>query len=166
MTPDEIFVWLALAFPFIGTALVPIVAKLGASARAYFSVIIGFLTAGVVLLLLPMVWMGNSTALQYTFAWAPTIGLSFSVYIDPLSIMMAVIAGVIGSLVLLYSVKYMHGQDGLTRYYALVLLFIGSMIGLVFVDNLLVLYFFWEAVGLCSYALIGFYTTDPKAAKA
>ncbi len=79
---------------------------------------------------------------------------------------MAAIAGGIGSLVLLYSVKYMAGQEGLTRYYALVLLFIGSMIGLVFVDNLLVLYFFWEAVGLCSYALIGFYTKDPKAAKA
>jgi NADH-quinone oxidoreductase subunit L len=92
--------------------------------------------------------------------------LVFSVYIDPLAVMMAAIAGGIGSLVLLYSVKYMAGQEGLTRYYALVLLFIGSMIGLVFVDNLLVLYFFWEAVGLCSYALIGFYTKDPKAAKA
>jgi NADH-quinone oxidoreductase subunit L len=80
--------------------------------------------------------------------------------------MMAVIAGGIGSLVLLYSVKYMEGSTGLSRYYALVLLFIGGMIGLVFVDNLIVLYFFWEIVGLCSYALIGFYNTDPKAAKA
>ncbi len=47
-----------------------------------------------------------------------------------LSVMMAAIAGGIGSLVLLYSVKYMAGEEGLTRYYALVLLFIGSMIGL------------------------------------
>lgn len=110
--------------------------------------------------------MGRTEGLSYSFSWAPSIGLVFSVYIDPLSVMMAAIAGGIGSLVLLYSVKYMAGQEGLTRYYALVLLFIGSMIGLVFVDNLLVLYFFWEAVGLCSYALIGFYTKDPKAAKA
>ncbi len=163
---NELLVWLCLLFPFVGTALVPVIARLGKSIRTAFAVIIGFLTAGSVLLLLPEVWVGRTQGLVYTFNWAPSIGLVFSVYIDPLSVMMAAIAGGIGSLVLLYSVKYMAGQEGLTRYYALVLLFIGSMIGLVFVDNLLVLYFFWEAVGLCSYALIGFYTKDPKAAKA
>jgi NADH-quinone oxidoreductase subunit L len=163
---NELLVWLCLVFPFVGTALVPLIARLGQSVRTAFAVIIGFLTAGSVLLLLPEVWGGRTQGLAYTFNWAPSIGLVFSVYIDPLSVMMAAIAGGIGSLVLLYSVKYMAGQEGLTRYYALVLLFIGSMIGLVFVDNLLVLYFFWEAVGLCSYALIGFYTKDPKAAKA
>jgi NADH-quinone oxidoreductase subunit L len=163
---NELLVWLSLIFPFVGTALVPVIARLGKSIRTAFAVIIGFLTAGSVLLLLPEVWIGRTQGLTYTFNWAPSIGLVFSVYIDPLSVMMAAIAGGIGSLVLLYSVKYMAGQEGLTRYYALVLLFIGSMIGLVFVDNLLVMYFFWEAVGLCSYALIGFYTKDPKAAKA
>jgi NADH-quinone oxidoreductase subunit L len=163
---NELLVWLCLVFPFVGTAFVPLIARLGKSVRTAFAVIIGFLTAGSVLLLLPEVWVGRTQGLAYTFNWAPSIGLVFSVYIDPLSVMMAAIAGGIGSLVLLYSVKYMAGQEGLTRYYALVLLFIGSMIGLVFVDNLLVLYFFWEAVGLCSYALIGFYTKDSKAAKA
>jgi len=163
---NELLVWLALAVPFIGTALVPLVAKAGARVRSYFAVIIGFLTAGLVLLILPEVWFGRTTGLTYTFDWMPSVGLAFSVYIDPLSILMAIIAGGIGALVLLYSVKYMEKDVGLSRYYGLVLLFIGAMIGLVFVDNLLILYFFWEAVGFCSYALIGFYTTDPKAAKA
>ena len=159
-------VWLALAFPFIGTALVPLFAKAGSKIRTWFAVIMGFLTAATTLLLLPDIWFGRTEGLTAQFTWTASIGLNFSVYIDPLSIMMAVIAGGIGSLVLLYSVKYMDGEKGLTRYYALVLLFIGAMIGLVFVDNLLILYFFWEAVGLCSYALIGFNTTDPKAANA
>lgn len=163
---NELLVWLALAVPFLGTALVPLVAKAGAKARAYFSVIIGFLTAGLVLLILPDIWFGRTTGLYYSFNWMPSAGLAFSVYIDPLSILMAIIAGGIGALVLLYSVKYMEKDVGLSRYYGLVLLFIGAMIGLVFVDNLLVLYFFWEAVGFCSYTLIGFYTTDPKASKA
>jgi NADH-quinone oxidoreductase subunit L len=163
---NELLVWLALIFPFIGTALVPLVAVAGKSIRTGFAVVMGFLTAAVVLLLLPDIWVGRTEGLTYSFDWAPSIGLAFTVYIDPLAVMMAAIAGGIGALVLLYSVKYMAGQEGLTRYYALVLLFIGSMIGLVFVDNLLILYFFWEAVGLCSYALIGFYTKDPKAAKA
>jgi NADH-quinone oxidoreductase subunit L len=163
---NQTLVILALAFPFVGTGLVPLFARAGKSIRTAFAVIIGFCTAGTVILLLPEIWMGRTTGLFYTVNWAPSIGLIFSIYIDPLAVMMAVIAGGIGSLVLLYSVKYMNGEEGLTRYYALVLLFIGAMIGLVFVDNLLVLYFFWEIVGLCSYALIGFYTKDPKAAKA
>jgi NADH-quinone oxidoreductase subunit L len=166
LLPNEYLVWLALILPFAGTALVPVVAKFGKSIRTGFAVIVGFMTAGTVLLLLPDIWIGRSQGLSYVVNWAPSIGLVFTVYIDPLSVMMAAIAGGIGSLVLLYSVKYMAGDEGLTRYYALVLLFIGAMIGLVFVDNLLVLYFFWEMVGLCSYALIGFYTKDPKAAKA
>jgi len=164
---NEILIWLALLFPFLGTGLVPLVARAGGKARTYFAVIMGFLTAAVVLLLLPEIWFGASEGLTIQpLAWAPSIGLTFSVYIDPLAVLMAVIAGGIGSLVLLYSVKYMEKDTGLTRYYALVLLFIGAMIGLVFVNNLIVLYFFWEIVGLCSYALIGFYTTDPKAARA
>jgi NADH-quinone oxidoreductase subunit L len=163
---NQLLIWLALILPFVGTALVPVFAKAGKKPREFFAVIVGFLTAAMALLLLPEVWFGRVQGLTYSFNWAPSIGLAFTVYIDPLAVMMAVIAGGIGSLVLLYSVKYMEGNEGLTRYYALVLLFIGSMIGLVFVDNLLVLYFFWEAVGLCSYALIGFYTKDPKAAKA
>ncbi len=173
MTPSELLVWLALIFPFAGTALVPIIAKAGMKAKVYVAVLLGFCTAAAVLIILDLVWFGGPQGLTYSFAWAPSLassatssGLSFTVYIDPLAAMMAAIAGGIGALVLLYSVKYMEGQEGLTRYYALVLLFIGSMIGLVFTDNLLILYFFWEAVGLCSYALIGFYTKDPKAARA
>lgn len=173
MTPNEILVWLALIFPFVGTALVPIVAKAGLRVKVYLAVLLGFCTAAVVLIILDIVWLGG-IGLSYSFSWMPSLattpntagGLAFTVYIDPLAAMMAAIAGGIGALVLLYSVKYMEGNEGLTRYYALVLLFIGSMIGLVFTDNLLVLYFFWEAVGLCSYALIGFYTKDPKAARA
>ncbi len=171
MTTNELLVWLALFLPFAGTALVPLIARAGAKPKVYLAVLLGFLTAAATLIILDLVWLGG-TGLSYSFAWAPSLGsttstgLSFTVYIDPLAAMMAAIAGGIGALVLLYSVKYMEGNAGLTRYYALVLLFIGSMIGLVFVDNLLILYFFWEAVGLCSYALIGFYTTDPKAARA
>jgi hypothetical protein len=55
---NELLVWLCLVFPFVGTALVPVIARLGKSIRTAFAVIIGFLTAGFVLLLLPEVWMG------------------------------------------------------------------------------------------------------------
>jgi len=166
MDSNQLLIILAMGVPLLGVALVPLVGKAGKSARAWFAVVMGFIAAFATALLLWDVWTGSSVAITEKFAWMPTMGLDFTFYLDPLAVMMAFVAGGIGSLVVLYSVKYMEGSPGLSRYYALVLLFIGAMIGLVFTDNLLILYFFWEIVGLCSYALIGFYQTDPKAAKA
>ena len=57
----------------------------------------------------------------------------------------------------------MRGEQQLGRYYALVLLFIGAMVGLVLTGSLLLLFVFWEITALCSYALISFYNDDPKA---
>ena len=57
----------------------------------------------------------------------------------------------------------MKGEEGLTRYYYLLLLFIGSMIGLVIADNMLQMFIFWEMVGLCSYALIAFWFKKPES---
>lgn len=82
---------------------------------------------------------------------------------DGLAISLTVIACVIGSLAVIFSVDYMHGDAQLSRYYAFVLLFIGAMAGLVLSGNLLFMFFFWEITALCSYALISFYNDDPKA---
>ena len=60
----------------------------------------------------------------------------------------------------------MKDEEGLTRYYFLLLLFIGSMIGLVMADNFLQMFIFWEMVGLCSYALISFWYKKPESVKA
>jgi NADH-quinone oxidoreductase subunit L len=162
----ELMVILAIGVPLLGTALVPLVAKLGKQARVWFAVAMAFIGAAGTVALLWDVWIDTVQPVRLAFDWAPSIGLEFTVYLDPLAVMMAFVAGCIGALVVLYSVKYMEGSPGLSRYYALVLLFIGSMVALVFTDSLIVLYFFWEIIGLCSYALIGFNTTDQKAAKA
>jgi NADH-quinone oxidoreductase subunit L len=82
---------------------------------------------------------------------------------DGLSVALAAIACVVGSLAVLFAVDYMHGEHQLGRFYAFVLLFIGAMTGLVLSSNLLFLFFFWEITALCSYALISFYNDDPKA---
>ena len=77
---------------------------------------------------------------------------------------MANIASVIGLLILVYSSGYMSQDKSQSRYYALMLLFIGAMVGLVLADNFLQLFIFWEVVGVCSYALIGFWYERPAAA--
>ncbi len=82
---------------------------------------------------------------------------------DGLGVFLTVIATVIGSLAVIFSIDYMHGEAQLGRYYALVLLFIGSMAGLALTGSLLFLFVFWEMTALCSYALISFYNDDPRA---
>ncbi len=67
---------------------------------------------------------------------------------------------------MIFSVDYMRGERQLGRYYALVLFFIGAMVGLVLSSNLLLVFVFWEITALCSYALISFYNDDPKAVAA
>ncbi|WKZ51838.1 MAG: NADH-quinone oxidoreductase subunit L [Anaerolineales bacterium] len=82
---------------------------------------------------------------------------------DGLAVSLTVIACVIGSLAVIFSMDYMRGEAQLSRYYAFILLFIGAMAGLVLSGNLLFMFFFWEITALCSYALISFYNDDPKA---
>jgi NADH-quinone oxidoreductase subunit L len=88
---------------------------------------------------------------------------AFTFILDGLGVFLAIIAAVIGALAVIFSVNYMEGEAQLGRYYALLLLFIGAMIGLVLTGSLLLLFFFWEITAFCSYALISFHNDDPKA---
>ena len=81
--------------------------------------------------------------------------------LDALSLVFCFVITFVGFLILLYSVEFMADDDGFTRFFAYMNLFIGSMLILVLADNLLLLYLGWEGVGLCSYLLIGFWYKDP-----
>ena len=96
---------------------------------------------------------------QVLWQWMNVGGFapSFTLYLDGLSLtMLGVVTGV-GFLIHLFASWYMRGEAGYSRFFAYTNLFIFSMLLLVLGDNLLVLYFGWEGVGLCSYLLIGFY---------
>jgi NADH-quinone oxidoreductase subunit L len=79
---------------------------------------------------------------------------------------MLVIVTFVAALVILYSVGYMKGDEGFSRYFAYISLFTFSMLGLVLSDNYFEMFVFWELVGLCSYLLIGFWFHKPSAADA
>ena len=89
--------------------------------------------------------------------FAPTVSL----YLDPLALVMMLIVTIIGSLILLYSVDFMAGDEGFSRFFAYMDLFVAAMLLLVLAGDLLALYVGWEGVGLCSYLLIGFWYQDP-----
>ncbi len=85
---------------------------------------------------------------------------------DPLTVFMLAMVTFIATLIAIYSAGYMHGDPGYPRFFAEIALFVFSMTMLVSVSNFLLLYVFWEAVGLCSYLLIGFWYDKPQAAAA
>jgi len=113
------------------------------------------------------VWSGPAATTQL-FPWivAGQFETWVNAHVDPLTgVMLLVVTGV-GFLIHLYSVGYMHDDPGYARFFAYLNLFVFSMTMLVLAGNFLVLYVFWEAVGLCSYLLIGFWYTRPAAAAA
>lgn len=88
------------------------------------------------------------------------------ILIDPLAIVMLLMVTFVVTLIHTYALGYMNGDPGGARYFAEAALFTASMLGLVYADNLLQLFIFWELVGLCSYLLIGFWYRKPSAAAA
>ena len=88
---------------------------------------------------------------------------TFTFVPDGLGVFLTAVATVVGSLAVIFSVDYMRGEQSLGRYYALVLFFIGAMVGLVLSGSLFLMFVFWEITALCSYALISFYNDDPAA---
>jgi NADH-quinone oxidoreductase subunit L len=86
--------------------------------------------------------------------------------LDALSLVMMLVVTGVSFLIHVYSAAFMEGDDGYSRFFAYMNLFVGSMLALVLASDLLLLYFGWEGVGLCSYLLIGFWYRDPVNANA
>jgi len=86
--------------------------------------------------------------------------------VDGLTAIMLIVVTSVSLLVQIYSQGYMAGDGGYSRYYAYMSLFTASMLGLILVDSILIVYVFWELVGLCSYLLIGFWFHKPSATRA
>jgi NADH-quinone oxidoreductase subunit L len=103
-------------------------------------------------------------AYQWIFGGDLTINLAYLV--DPLTCVMLLVVTGVGFLIHVYSVGYMHGEPGFTRFFIYMNLFMVSMLLLVMGNNYVVLFIGWEGVGLCSYLLIGYYYDKVSAAKA
>ncbi len=92
--------------------------------------------------------------------------IHLGVIMDSLTAVMLIVVTVVSLMVQVYSQGYMHGDPGYTRYFAFMSLFTAAMLGVVMSDSLLLVFVFWEMVGLCSYLLIGFWYHRPAAANA
>ncbi|CAM4216251.1 Na+/H+ antiporter subunit A [Paenibacillus alkaliterrae] len=96
--------------------------------------------------------------------WIPSLGVDFTVYLDGLGLLFALLITGIGSLVILYSIFYMNKtKEAIGMFYLYLLLFMGAMLGVVLSDNLIVLYGFWELTSISSFLLIAFWYQREKS---
>lgn len=96
--------------------------------------------------------------MMHTVAWIPAIDIHFTVYLDGLSLLFALIITGIGALVVLYSIFYLSKErEALHNFYVYLLMFMGAMLGVVLCDNVMVLYVFWELTSISSFLLIAYW---------
>ncbi|MGA2977576.1 MAG: proton-conducting transporter membrane subunit [Spirochaetia bacterium] len=152
--------WLLPLTVFLPWAGALAVLAAGRAARLRTCLAIGFAAADAVLSICLIPFASGHTGFSLVIGGA--FG-ELSLLPDGFGVFLAAVAAVIGGLAVVFSVDYMRGEEGQGRYYAMVLFFIGAMIGLVLSANLLMVVVFWEITALCSWALISFHNDDPKA---
>jgi len=166
--------WLIPILPFAGFLLNGLFGKRAGK---------GFVTAVAILGSLAAAVAGTIAVVEYNaryhhgerhlnvvYEWFNSggIGADIAFQLDPLSIVMLMVVTWVGFLIHLYSVGYMHHEEGYWRYFAYLNLFLAAMLILILGSSYLFMFVGWEGVGLCSYLLIGFYyQTDyaPAAGK-
>jgi len=120
-----------------------------------------------ILALLETIGGKNISIPLYSWMASGDLHVELGLYVDRLTAVMLMLVTIVSSLVHIYTIGYMHGDKGYARFFAYIALFTFSMLMLVMADNFLQLFVFWEAVGLCSYLLIGhWYERDAARAAA
>ena len=155
MQPNPATLLALLGVPFLGAALTPLVHRALGERTSYYA-------AGVALVCLGLVARLHAAGAYgaVSFAWIPSLGVSLTLYVDGLALLVSFLASGVGVLILTYSGGYMHGEPGQAKYYAALLAFMGSMLGVALAGDLIALFTFWELTSVSSFLLIGHYSEE------
>ncbi|MDK1375603.1 MULTISPECIES: putative monovalent cation/H+ antiporter subunit A [unclassified Sinorhizobium] len=146
--------FLALGLPFVAALVAPVLTRflghnaawlLALAPAAIFVHFLGFVPE-----------IADGEIVTGGYAWIPSFNVSFSWLIDGLSLTFALLISGIGALIVLYSGGYLKGHPHQGRFLSFILMFMGSMQGLVLSDSFLMLFVFWELTSITSFLLIGF----------
>jgi NADH-quinone oxidoreductase subunit L len=162
------FLWLIIALPMAGAVFLhffgrflkePLPGWL-ASAAIGGSFLVSVAAA------IPFIQGTSQAETVLLWEWMPAIGANLEILWDPLSALMALIVTGVGTLIHVFAIGYMHGDERFSRFFTNLNLFAASMLTLVLAANYAMLFLGWELVGLCSYLLIGFWYTREGPAPA
>jgi NADH:ubiquinone oxidoreductase subunit 5 (subunit L)/multisubunit Na+/H+ antiporter MnhA subunit len=144
---------LIVFFPIVGAFTLPIAGKFSTRLRNILALIFVCVPFALSIAALPAAIRGQPFTFDITFP----LGLSFGFLADGLAVFMAMISSLLGIIIVIYSLGYIKHYENQNEYYLCVVLFIGSMMGIVFSSNLIFIYVFWEISAICCWRLIGFY---------
>ncbi|WP_108445053.1 monovalent cation/H+ antiporter subunit A [Halomonas denitrificans] len=154
--------WIAL-LPLLGVLVPAFTAQRG---RRFCSLATAALPALALLLtLVQLPTLAADETLRVAVDWVPTLGLELAFRLDGLSVLFNLLIMGIGLLILLYAHFYLSPEEPFGRFYAYLILFMASMVGIVMADNLLLLWLYWELTSLSSFLLIGFWSHRSDARK-
>jgi NADH-quinone oxidoreductase subunit L len=154
--------------PFLAFLLIVSITKRFKLLSAIISITAIFISLILSIVVLNWQLKNPGLHLKYDLPWLylNNLKMHIGIIINSLTCIMLLVVTTVSFLVQVYSIGYMKGDDGFSKFFAFISLFSFSMLGIVIADNLLQLYIFWELVGLCSYLLIGFWYYKPEAAEA
>jgi NADH-quinone oxidoreductase subunit L len=159
--------WLIPLFPLLGTLVNAFFGRtIGSRAHWVAVPALGLAFVSSCGVFLGVVGGGAYTGDLFPWIAAGSFKTAVTLHVDALSAVMLLVVTGVGFLIHVYSAGYMHGDPGYARFFTYLNLFVFSMVMLVLAGNFLLLYVFWEAVGLCSYLLIGFWYERKSAADA
>ncbi|MBU1726797.1 MAG: NADH-quinone oxidoreductase subunit L [Candidatus Omnitrophica bacterium] len=145
---------LAIIFiPVLGAFFLPLIGRFSSRLRNLISLLLVVISLVLSCKLASIVLSGATITIIKHFP----LGLNFTLTADCLAVFMAITSSFIGAVILLYSFGYISHYENQSEYYLLVVLFLGSMMGIIFSQNLIFLYLFWELTAVVSWRLIGFF---------
>ena len=155
------------ALPLLAFVIIAFLTKKHNTASMLVSI---FAMAGSFVLSAILLWsqLNAPQSIEISIPWMylGSIKMHIGVLINQLTVIMLMVVTTVSLLVQIYSIGYMHGDDGFTKFYSYLSIFSFSMLMLVISNNFIQIYMFWELVGLCSYLLIGFWYIKSEAASA
>ncbi|MGB9408202.1 MAG: NADH-quinone oxidoreductase subunit L [Terracidiphilus sp.] len=171
-SPIAEILWLIPAIPIVASGVIALLKQPRRKVAAALS--IGTLSFSLLLSLIAFGhvlagWTHSVATLEvvnFTWIQVGTANVDLGWVLDPLSAVMLVMVSLVGLLIFIYSIGYMKHDENYTRFFCFMSLFAGAMLGVVIANSLLLLFMFWELVGLTSYLLIGFWYQKPSAAAA
>ncbi|MGI5891441.1 MAG: Na+/H+ antiporter subunit A [Bacillota bacterium] len=151
--------WLHLTIitPFLYTVFIPLIFKyIRRIHTGWFVLPIPIISFIYLMRYIPIVADGIPSV--YSVPWISALGINFTVYIDGLALILGLLICGIGALVVLYSIYYLvKEREALHNFYVYLLLFMGSMLGVVFSENIILLYLYWELTSIASFLLIAYW---------
>ena len=146
---------IVVLLPFFGAILVAYSAKFNRLAAAYTSGLVTLLSLAFLIPSISQVFSGQTTI--QSWSWLEGIGLYFAFRLDGLALLFALMILIIGLLVIIYARYYLAKTDSMGRFYAYMMMFMGSMLGIVLSENVLQLVVFWELTSITSFLLISYW---------